>query len=104
MSIRLKDVNGRCVEATLTNALYVPSYPQNIFSVQAATSRGASVTFQPDHAELVNHDGTKFTVVNVVDCIFLVFVMVQLHVIVLTMHVMSVIGMKFWVIAIMTIF
>ena len=64
MSIRLKDVNGRCVEATLTNALYVPSYPQNIFSVQAATSRGASVTFQPDHAELVNHDGTKFTVVK----------------------------------------
>ena len=64
VSIRLKDVNGRCVDATLTNALYVPSCPQNIFSVQAVTSRGASVTFQPDRAELVNHDGTKFTVVK----------------------------------------
>ena len=37
-------------------------YPQNIFSVQAATERGASVSFNPDSAELVYKDGTKFNI------------------------------------------
>ncbi|XP_068704666.1 uncharacterized protein [Montipora foliosa] len=50
------------VNATLKNALYIPTYPQNIFSVQAATERGASVSFNPDSAELVYKDGTKFNI------------------------------------------
>ena len=56
---------------------------------------------RPDHAELVNHDGTKFTVVKRGR---LHFLGICDGAVVLTMHVMSVIGMKFWVIAIMTIF
>ena len=36
--------------------------PQDTFSVQAATERGARVTFQPNSAELVYKDGTKFNV------------------------------------------
>ena len=40
--VQLCDVNGNVHQAILTNTLYVPSYKQNIFSVQAATSKGAS--------------------------------------------------------------
>ena len=35
---------------------------QDIFSVQAVTERGPSVTFQPDSAELMYQDGTKFII------------------------------------------
>jgi len=48
------------VNTTLKNALYVPSFPQSIFSVQAATAKGVSVIFEPDHAELVYKNGTVF--------------------------------------------
>ena len=47
---------------TIPNVLYVPSYPQNIFSVQAATETGATVNFNADHAELVTKDGVKFPI------------------------------------------
>ena len=53
VEITIMDTTGKCVNATLKNALYIPTYPQNIFSVQAATERGASVSFNPDSAELV---------------------------------------------------
>ena len=56
------DLSGTPVKATLGNALFTASYPQDIFSVQAATERGASVTFQPDSAELTYNDGTKFVI------------------------------------------
>ena len=36
----------------LANALYVPSYKQDIFSVQAVTCKGASVSFTQNSAEL----------------------------------------------------
>ena len=45
---KIRDDNGNVVEAELENALYIPSYPQNIFSVQAATLRGSSVNFNQD--------------------------------------------------------
>ena len=44
-SVDLCDVDGNVQKALLQNALYVPSYKQDIFSVQAATSRGATVSF-----------------------------------------------------------
>ena len=56
----IKDTSGRCVKACLKNALFVCTFPQNIFSVQAATERGASVHFKPESAELVYKDGTMF--------------------------------------------
>lgn len=62
VNLMIKDTNGRCVKACLKNALYVPTFPQNIFSVQAETERGASVHFKPDNAELVYKDGTKFNI------------------------------------------
>jgi len=62
VDITIIDSSGTPVRATLRNALFIPSYPQDIFSVQAATERGASVTFQPDSAELTYKDGTKFII------------------------------------------
>lgn len=51
--VEICDVKGKTHKALLKNALYVPSYKQNIFSVHAAVSRGATVNFSPNHAELV---------------------------------------------------
>ena len=48
VDITIVDSSGTPVKATLRNALFIPSYPQDIFSVQAATERGAS-----DSAELL---------------------------------------------------
>ena len=45
---------------TLVDVLFVPSYPQNIFSVDVATANGASVNFLPDSAQLVTGSGQLF--------------------------------------------
>ena len=44
---------GNVHEAIITNALYVFSYKQSIFSVQSATSKGATVCFSCDDGHLV---------------------------------------------------
>ena len=62
VDITIIDCTGTPVKATLQNALSIPSYPQDIFSVQAETERDASVTFQPDSAMLTYKDGTKFII------------------------------------------
>ena len=56
------DLSGTSVKVTLRNALFIKSYSQDIFSVQAATERVSSVTFLPDSAELTYKDGTKFVI------------------------------------------
>ena len=61
-SVLMHTSKGKLVNAELKNALYVPSYPQSIFSVQAATERGATVVFRPDSAELSTAEGTKFDI------------------------------------------
>ncbi|XP_048575805.1 uncharacterized protein LOC125557333 [Nematostella vectensis] len=60
--VTLKDVNGRHVNAVLKGALYIPSYPQDIFSVKAATANGAEVKFQTGQNELIHKDGTAFKI------------------------------------------
>ena len=62
VKVSLNTSEGKSVNADLENALYVPSYPQDIFSVQAATEKGATVVFRPDSAELIACDGTKFDI------------------------------------------
>ena len=61
-SIALMDSDGNKREGILENALYVPSFKQNIFSVQAATQKGATVQFDKKCAKLVNDDGTVFDI------------------------------------------
>lgn len=58
----LYDVNGRARNCELNNALYIPSYKQDIFSVQAATEKGASVSFTAGNSELRTSEGTVFDV------------------------------------------
>ena len=48
------------MKAVLKDALFIPTYPEDIFSVRAATSNGAKVKFSQDRNELVYKDGTAF--------------------------------------------
>lgn len=60
--IKLVDDKGKEQEAYLKDALYVPSFGQNIFSIDRATSQGASVEFCGDHGVLRAKDGTTFKI------------------------------------------
>ena len=51
-----------CKQLYLKNALYVPSYKQDIFLAQATTSIGATVSSTPDHAKLISANGTEFNI------------------------------------------
>ena len=57
VEVNLRDDRGEVVRAVLENALYIPSYPQDIFSVTAATDRGASLTFKNNSAEVLSPNG-----------------------------------------------
>lgn len=56
----LLDSEGRQVRTRLKQALYIPSFPQNIFSVKAATANGAEVHFRDGDDWLISKDGNKF--------------------------------------------
>ena len=56
--ISLLSSEGKVSKSKLENALYVPSFPQCNFSVQAVTRKGAKVNFDRDHAVLIAPDGT----------------------------------------------
>lgn len=54
-------VEGRTnLKTRLKQALYIPSFPQNIFSVEAATANGAEVRFKDGNDLLILKNGTKF--------------------------------------------
>ena len=61
IQINLPDNTGNTYDITLQHVLLIPSYTQNIFSVQAATEKGATVNFYPNSAELVSN-GTIFNI------------------------------------------
>ena len=54
---QLSNAEGVNKQVTLKNALLVPSFRQNIFSVNAATKQGASVIFTPTESMLTAPDG-----------------------------------------------
>ena len=58
----LIDSRGRHLNATLRQALYIPSYPQDILSVKAATASGDTVVFTEEKNVLIYQDGTKFPI------------------------------------------
>lgn len=60
--IKLLTAKNEEVVVQLNDALFVPSYPINIFSVQSATNRGATVKFSPDSAVMTAKDKTKFDI------------------------------------------
>ena len=62
--VKIRDENGRLRTSILTNVMYCPSFPCNIFSVNAATSRskGTTVNFGADSGTLRSSDGTTFPI------------------------------------------
>ena len=62
VEVSLTDSNGVEHSVTLNDVLYIPSYPQNMFSVHKANKQKASVLFLPNSAQLIAHDGTKFNI------------------------------------------
>ena len=58
----LQDTDGNMHGIYLQNALYAPSYKQNIFSVQAATEKGVIINFSSDKASYTARKGTKFDI------------------------------------------
>ena len=51
--ICLMNANGTMESFTLKGALFIPSYPQDIFSVKSATVNGATITFKKNKNELI---------------------------------------------------
>ena len=64
VKINLTDTAGKTYDSILNNCLYIPSYPENIFSIKAATLKGSSINFHPNYAELVTKNGTCFEIKN----------------------------------------
>ena len=62
--ITIRNKNGRMQQSKLLNVLYCPSFPYNIFSVNAATKqcRGTTVTFGADSGTLRANNGTSFPI------------------------------------------
>ena len=61
--IQIVDTTGKLHQIILDNALFIPSFPQSIFSVQAAAARGATVNFYPNSAKLVLN-GVAFEIIK----------------------------------------
>ena len=66
--VTLQGTNGKAYNIGLENCLYIPSYKQNIFSVHAATEKGASVEFSNNAGSLSTKDGTKFEIKKEAGC------------------------------------
>ena len=60
--VKLYDVNGNLQDVMLNNALYIPSYNQNIFSVPAAIEKGASFSLDKYEKQFRAPNGTLFEI------------------------------------------
>lgn len=58
----LIDSEGRRCAVTLKNALYIPSFPQELFSVKCASASGAKVVFEEGKDVLVVPDDARFSI------------------------------------------
>ena len=61
-NIILNDSTGKSHKVLLNNALCIPTYKEDIFSVRAAIHEGATVKFTPDYAYLEAPNGTRFNI------------------------------------------
>lgn len=62
VQITFYTTDGKPVKIKLEDVLYVPSFPQCIFSVRSATVKGAKVNFEGNHGMLTALDGTQFPI------------------------------------------
>ena len=56
------NANGNMESVTLKGALFITSYPQDIFSVKSATANRVAITFKKNKNELIPKNGTKFNI------------------------------------------
>ena len=62
-SLQLKDTTGNIRKIIITDALYIPDFPENIISVLAATKNGAGFYFNKHGAAMEVPDGTIFPII-----------------------------------------
>ena len=62
VSVNLTKSDGEKCNTTLNNTLFIPSFPQEIFSISSATKNGAMVTFKENSGEVTLKDGTSFNI------------------------------------------
>ena len=62
--VSIKDANGRLFSDKLKNILYIPDYPSDIFSVNAAIQNSSSISITPDSAVITSPDGNKFKIIK----------------------------------------
>ena len=60
--VKLFDVKGNLHEVMLSNALYVPSYQQNIFSVSVEVKKGSNVNLGPQVSIYTTEEGREFEI------------------------------------------
>ena len=60
--IYLCNSKGYICKCILKNALYIPTFKQNIFSVQAATKNGVHLSFKHDNYQLIYPRGVVFNI------------------------------------------
>ena len=65
VNVTIKDEDGKYRSANLDEALYVPSFHQNIFSVRAAAENGATVYLGANSGELITAEGVKFPITTI---------------------------------------
>ena len=58
----LVNANGNMESVTLKGVLFIPSYPQDIFSVKSAMANRAAISFKKNNNELIHKNGTKFNI------------------------------------------
>ena len=58
--IKLYNLNGSPRDLVLNNVLYVPSYKQDIFSVNAAVEEGRSISLDKQNKPFRSSDGKTF--------------------------------------------
>ena len=69
--VDIRDTNGKLRSAVLSNVLYVPTFPFNIFSVKSATKNGAVFTFGRETGMMRSSNGTNFPISSRNDLYFL---------------------------------
>ena len=70
-TVEIRDEEGNLRTATLTNVLYAPTFPFNIFSVKSATKNGSIVILGAESGYLRYKDGTNFPIHSKDDLYFL---------------------------------
>ena len=65
ITFKLYDVNGSSHDIILNNALYVPSYKQDIFSVNAAVEEGGSISLDRHAKQFRSSNGSVFNIEQV---------------------------------------